>query len=54
MKSQCVSEKEGWGGIQRKRKGEENEWPISIKVAMLLKVGAGQLKVNSPRMDRTD
>lgn len=50
MKSQCASEKERWGRIQR----EENEWPISIKVAMLLKVGAGQLKVNSRRMDRTD
>lgn len=54
MKSQCASEKEGWRGIQRERQREENEWPISIKVAMLLKVGAGQLKVNSRRMDRTD
>lgn len=54
MKSQCASEKEGWRGIQRERKREENEWPISIKVAMLLKVGARQLKVNSRRMDRTD
>lgn len=38
----------------RERKREENEWPISIKVAVLLKVGAGQLKVNSQRMDRTE
>lgn len=54
MKSQCASEEETWGGIQRERKTEENEWPISIKVAVFLKLGARQLKVNSRRMDGTD
>ena len=42
------------GEEYRERRREGNEWPISIKVAVFLKVGAGQLKVNSQRMDRTD
>lgn len=39
---------------ERERKREENEWPISIKVAVFLKLGARQLKVNSRRMARAD
>lgn len=55
MKSQCaVGKKKEGDEYREKGKKDENEWPISIKVAMLLKVGAEQLKVNSRRMDRTD
>lgn len=55
IRSTCaVGKKGGRGGIQREGQKDKNEWPISIKVAMLLKVGAEQLKVTSRRMDRTD
>lgn len=52
MKSQCASAKETRGPDAR-REGE-NEWPISMEVAVFLQLGAGQLKVNSRRMDRAD
>ncbi len=55
MKSLNVQVKKRDGREYRERKEKKgNKWPISIKVAMLLKVGAGQLKLNSRRMDWTD